>query len=310
MVTGAAGFIGSHFVDYVLENHPEDLVIGFDCLTYAGDMKNLASATINNRFEFVKGDIRKSDEVNPIVAKVDAIVNFAAETHVDRSISSSSEFVSTNVLGTNVLLEAALINKIEVFHQISTDEVYGSLLNESATEFFPLNPSSPYSASKSSADFIVQAFHKTHELNTRITRSSNNFGSRQYPEKLIPYFISRLIAGEKVHLYGDGTNVRDWIFVKDNVARIDRILRGGKNGNIYNIGSGNELTNLDITRKILALMKLSDDVITFVKDRPAHDFRYSLDISKLKEIANIPFTNFDQALEETINSYTRKRVTS
>ena len=282
MVTGAAGFIGSHFVEYVLENHPEDQVIGFDCLTYAGNMKNLELALPNKKFEFVKGDIRNYDEVDPIVARVDAIVNFAAETHVDRSISRSSEFISTNVLGLNVLLESALKHQTLIFHQISTDEVYGSVETGFSTEKDRLNPRSPYAASKASADLIVEAFRITHGLNTRITRASNNYGTRQFPEKLIPLFIEKILKKEKVPVYGNGENVRDWLDVRDHVYALNLVLRGNLVNHIYNIGGNVLLKNIEVTRLILSEFKLDNSAIEFIPDRKGHDFRYALDSSLLK----------------------------
>lgn len=285
MVTGAAGFIGSHFVDYVLENHPEDSIIGFDCLTYAGNMKNLELAMPNKRFEFVKGDIRNSDEVNPIVAKVDAIVNFAAETHVDRSITSSSEFISTNVLGVNVLLESSVASKVKIYHQISTDEVYGSVSSGYSTEEDKLAPRSPYAASKAAADLLVESFRITHGLNTRITRASNNYGSRQYPEKLIPLSILNLLSHKKISLYGNGKNIRDWLHVLDHVKAVDLILRNSSS-EIYNIGGNTLKSNLEIAKVLIAKLKLDETYLTFVEDRKGHDFRYALNNEKLMKSFN------------------------
>lgn len=310
MVTGAAGFIGSHFVDYVLENHPEDQVIGFDCLSYAGNMKNLELAIPNKRFEFVKGDIRNTDEVDPVVAKVDAIVNFAAETHVDRSIASSIDFISTNVLGVNVLLESALKNQTSVFHQISTDEVYGSVESGFSKEEDKLMPRSPYAASKASADLLVESFRVTHGLNTKITRASNNYGIRQYPEKLIPLFITKLLRGEKVPLYGTGANIRDWLFVLDHARAVDLVFRGSASRNIFNISGENLKTNKEITQIILQKIGLTDDRVEFVRDRKGHDFRYAVDNSNLKAEYDfnvntdfeIELTRVIQSIEKSINS--------
>lgn len=303
MVTGAAGFIGSHFVDHVLENHPEDQVIGFDCLTYAGNMKNLELAIPNKQFEFVKGDIRNHNEVDSVVARVDAIINFAAETHVDRSIASSSEFVSTNVLGVNVLLESAIKNKISIFHQISTDEVYGSVEIGYSLESDKLSPRSPYAASKAAADFLVDSFRITHGLNTRITRASNNYGTRQYPEKLIPFFISRLLKGEKVPVYGTGENVRDWLHVSDHVYAIDLVFRNNNLNNIFNVSGDNLKTNLEITQLILGILGLDKTYIEFVDDRKGHDFRYALDGSKILKTYNFkPKGDLETELAKLISS--------
>ena len=294
MVTGAAGFIGSHFVDHVLENHPEDQVIGFDCLTYAGNMKNLELAMPNKRFEFVKGDIRNPDEVESVMARVDAIINFAAETHVDRSIASSNEFISSNVLGVNVLLESALKYRTSIFLQISTDEVYGSVQYGTSLETDRLNPSSAYSASKAAADLLVGSFHTTHRLNTRITRASNNYGLRQYPEKLIPLSIERLIKNEKIPVYGNGQNIRDWQNVHDHVKGIYMVLEHGKPGEIYNLGGNNLKTNLEIITLLLEASNKDSSSLEYVADRKGHDFRYAMDCSKAnKHLGYKPERNFE-----------------
>lgn len=304
MVTGAAGFIGSHFVDFVLKNHPEDMVIGFDCLTYAGNMHNLEAALASNKFEFVKGDIRNSNEVNSIVSKVDAVVNFAAETHVDRSIVSASDFVSTNVLGTNVLLQAALDSNLGIFHQISTDEVYGSISSGRSQEDAKLNPSSPYSASKASADLLVHSYQQTHGLNTRITRASNNYGIRQFPEKLIPLFVTNLLNNKPVPIYGTGENIRDWLSVYDHVCGVYLALTRGKTGAIYNLGGDNEMTNLEIITLLADLINAKRDLLINVADRKGHDFRYSINSNKArKELGYKVERNFRAEIEVLISHF-------
>lgn len=303
-MTGAAGFIGSHFVDYVLENHPEDMVIGFDCLTYAGNMQNLESALPSNRFEFIKGDIRNSDEVVTVMTKVDAIVNFAAESHVDRSISSSSEFISTNVLGTNVLLEAAIKFPSIVFYQVSTDEVYGSIDQGLSSECDKLEPRSPYAASKASADLMVMAFGSTHDLDFRISRASNNYGTRQFPEKLIPVAITKLLKNEKMPIYGKGLNIRDWLYVKDHVRAISEILHNSKKSLIYNIGGDELLTNLEVANILIKFASKKQEMIEFVDDRKGHDFRYALSNNLIKNDFNFePTSKLIDCLPELFEYY-------
>lgn len=303
LVTGGAGFIGSHFVDLALtDQFPEiSSVIVLDKLTYAGKLSNLDKAVNHHNFEFVQGDICDQTLVNSITSRVDAIINFAAESHVDRSIENSSEFVRTNILGTHVLLEAARENNLKKYIQISTDEVYGSIPQGTWDENEPLLPNSPYSASKAAADLLVRAYFVTYGLNINITRCSNNFGPRQDPEKLIPNFLLKLINDEKVPVYGDGQNIRDWLYVADHCQGIYLTLVKGKAGEIYNIGGGTELTNLEITKKLLILAGRDETSITFVKDRLGHDRRYAVDFSKIAALGYRPDSDFDQNLEKTFS---------
>ena len=309
LVTGGAGFIGSNFVEMALtDQFPEiSSVLVLDKLTYAGKLENLSSVAQNPSFEFVQGDICDVALVNDLVSRVDAIINFAAESHVDRSIENSSEFIRTNVLGTQVLLDSAKKHKIKKFIQISTDEVYGSILSGSWDESSPLLPNSPYSASKAAADLLARAYFVTHGLNINITRCSNNFGPKQDPEKLIPNFILKLRQGEKVPVYGDGLNVRDWLYVSDHCLGIYLNLTKGAPGEIYNIGGGTELNNLELTKKLLNLFDKSENFIEFVSDRPGHDRRYSVDYSKIQSLGYSPRLDFDLVLKLTIdwflNSY-------
>lgn len=314
LVTGGAGFIGSHFIDMHLELHPEDSVVCLDKLTYAGSMDNLASAQKNEHFRFVKGDIcdrellkRLFDDVRP-----DKVVNFAAESHVDRSIASPQVFLETNYMGTAALLDASLEYKVKRFHQISTDEVYGDLpleTDEKFTEETLLSPHSPYSASKAAADMLVLAYYKTYGLNVTVSRCSNNYGERQYPEKLIPLAVKKAVSGERIPIYGDGRNVRDWIYVKDHCKAVEIILENGKAGEIYNIGADNELSNLELIGKVIdALEKLGvKDVETeFVPDRKGHDRRYAVSAEKLRrELGAFPLTGLDEKLPEVIQWFVR-----
>jgi dTDP-glucose 4,6-dehydratase len=312
LVTGGAGFIGSHFVEMALTDQFSQIssVIVLDKLTYAGKLANLNKVANNPNFDFVKGDICDIDLVSSLASKVDAVINFAAESHVDRSIENSSEFVRTNVLGTQVLLEAAKIHNLKKFLQVSTDEVYGSILEGSWDENQPLLPNSPYSASKASADLLVRAYFVTHGLNVSITRSSNNFGPKQDPEKLIPSFILKLNRGEKVPVYGDGLNVRDWLFVEDHCNGIYITLTQGTPGEIYNIGGGTELNNLGITKELLRLAGKDETSIEFVSDRLGHDYRYSVDYSKLGKLGYRPNMNFDQNLKSTYLWYLKEYTTN
>jgi dTDP-glucose 4,6-dehydratase len=305
LVTGGAGFIGSNFVEMALtDQFPEvSSVIVLDKLTYAGRLENLNNALNNPNFEFVQGDICDVELVNNLASKVDAIVNFAAESHVDRSIQDSSEFVRTNILGTQVLLDAAKKYNVGRFVQVSTDEVYGSILEGSWDENEPLQPNSPYSASKAAADLLVRAYFTTHGLNVNITRCSNNFGPRQNAEKLIPNFVTRLSRNEKVPLYGDGKNIRDWIFVTDHCRGIYLVLIKGLPGEIYNIGGGVEITNLEITKSLLQIMGKDESYIEYVDDRLGHDRRYSVDSSKIRKLGFSPNSNFEENLILTTNWY-------
>jgi dTDP-glucose 4,6-dehydratase len=307
LVTGGAGFIGSNFVRYMLAKHPDYQLVNLDKLTYAGNLDNLSDVEDHANYQFVRGDVCDIDLVNGIVeADINAIVHFAAESHVDRSIYDPSIFVKTNVLGTQVLLESALKFKIDRFIQVSTDEVYGSLGKEgSSTETSPLLPNSPYSASKASADLLVRSYFETFGIPAIITRCTNNYGPYQFPEKLIPLFITNALFDQELPIYGDGLYVRDWIFVEDHCKALDVVLHKGKVGEIYNIGGGNERTNLEITHLILKSIGKPESLIKHVKDRPAHDRRYSLDCSKIKaELSWQPETSFEKGISKTVDWYT------
>ncbi|MCX5885255.1 MAG: dTDP-glucose 4,6-dehydratase [Proteobacteria bacterium] len=310
LVTGGAGFIGSNFIRYLLNHHPAHTIINIDKLTYAGNLDNLKDVEGNHRYFFVRGDIADSECVTKIIDDgVDAIVNFAAESHVDRSIEDAGIFLKTNVLGTQVLLEAGRRKGIKRFIQVSTDEVYGSLGPEgSFTEDSPLKPNSPYAASKTAADLLVRAYYKTFGFPGIITRCSNNYGPYQFPEKLIPLFITNALAQEPLPLYGDGLNIRDWIQVEDHCRAIDLILHQGAIGEIYNIGGGAEKTNLELTRIILKKLNRPETLIRYVKDRPGHDRRYAIDPGKLKrELGWKPLYTFERGIEETIRWYGENR---
>lgn len=307
-MTGGAGFIGSNFVEMALtDQFPEiSSVLVLDKLTYAGKLTNLSSVEDNPNFEFIQGDICDVELVNNLAKKVDAIINFAAESHVDRSIENSSEFIRTNVLGTQVLLDSAKKYKIKRFIQVSTDEVYGSILTGSWDESSPLLPNSPYSASKAAADLLVRAYFVTHGLNVSITRCSNNFGPRQDPEKLIPSFILKLSQDQKIPVYGDGLNVRDWLHVDDHCLGIYLALTKGSPGEIYNIGGGTELNNLELTRMLLNLFDKSEDSIEYVSDRLGHDRRYSVNDSKIKSLGYKSSQNFEADLELTVKWFLKE----
>ncbi|MCR4663333.1 MAG: dTDP-glucose 4,6-dehydratase [Endomicrobiaceae bacterium] len=307
LVTGGAGFIGSNFVRYMLNKHKDYKIVNLDLLTYAGNIKSLDDIKDNPNYLFVKGDITDNKLVDKIVSdnKIDVIINFAAESHVDRSITNPDIFVKTNILGTQNLLEVAKKYKIEKFFQISTDEVYGSLGKTGFfTEKTPLSPNSPYSASKASADLLVMAYHHTFDLNVNITRCSNNYGPYQFPEKLIPLFITNALDNKQVPLYGDGLNIRDWLFVEDHCSAIDTVLHKGKNGEIYNVGGNNEKTNKYITDTILKYLGKDNSLIKYVADRLGHDRRYAIDATKIKEELDWqPQYKFEQAIEKTIEWY-------
>lgn len=305
LVTGGAGFIGSNFVSMAMTNQFPEIteVIVLDKLTYAGKLSNLHEVINSPNLTFVQGDICDPGIVDHIASGTDAIINFAAESHVDRSIQDSTEFIKTNVLGTQVLLEAAKKYSVKKFLQVSTDEVYGSILEGSWTENSPLEPNSPYSASKAAADLLVRSYFVTHGLNVNITRSSNNFGPRQDPEKLIPNFILRLKRGEKIPVYGDGLNVRDWLYVEDHCKGLYEVLIKGIPGDVYNIGGGKELTNLELTSILLRLMSKTQSSIDFVPDRAGHDRRYSLSHEKISTLGYKPSGDFEELLMHTIDSY-------
>ena len=307
LITGGAGFIGSNFIHRIVESHPDLEIINLDLLTYAGNPDNLKGIDKDPRYTFIKGDICNRDLVNAILKKnqVDAIVHFAAESHVDRSIVDSLDFVRTNVTGTYNLLECARLHSIQKFMHISTDEVYGSTPEGSFTETDMLSPSSPYSASKAGSDLLALSYFKTHKLPVIVTRCTNNYGPYQFPEKLIPFFVTNLIEGKKVPVYGTGKNVRDWIHVNDHCRALEFLLRKGVPGEIYNIGGGNERTNLEITHKILSLLKRDKSMIDYVKDRPGHDFRYSVDCSKLRSLGWMPEYSFDDGLAATVTWYSQ-----
>jgi dTDP-glucose 4,6-dehydratase len=305
LITGGAGFIGSNFIHYTLKHHKKDEVVNFDKLTYCGNLENLRDIETDPRYKFIKGDICDAKLVEKVFQKEkpDFILNFAAETHVDRSIKNPKNFTQKNILGTHTLLEASRKYNIKKFLQISTDEVYGSIKKGKFKEIDSLLPNSPYAASKAGADLLVRSYYKTFNLPILITRSSNNFGPYQYPEKLIPLFITNILQGKKVPLYGTGLNVRDWIYVLDNCAGIDIVLRKGKIGEIYNIGGGNEKTNLEIAKIILKELGKDESWIEYVKDRPGHDFRYALDTRKIIKLGWKPKYSFEKAIKETIKWY-------
>ncbi|HDP70189.1 MAG TPA: dTDP-glucose 4,6-dehydratase [Actinobacteria bacterium] len=303
LITGGAGFIGSNFIRYMLKVHPNYKIINLDKLTYAGNLDNLKDIEKNPNYSFIKGDICDTSLVLKLAKEVDVVINFAAESHVDRSIESPDEFISTNIFGTNNLLKSAFDAKIKRFIQISTDETYGSIESGSFKETDSLFPNSPYSASKASGDLIARSYWKTYGFPVIVTRSTNNFGPYQYPEKLIPLFVTNVLENKKVPLYGDGLNVRDWLYVKDNCEAIDLILHKGKEGEIYNIGAKNELSNIEITKMVLDVLGKDENFIEHVTDRPGHDRRYSVDILKIKKLGWNPQHDFDEALKLTVNWY-------
>lgn len=304
-VTGGAGFIGNCFIRHMLQKYSNYKIINLDALTYAGNLENLYDVKDNPNYEFVNGDICDKDLVTQIVSGVDMIVNFAAETHVDRSITGPEIFIETNIKGTMTLLQAAKEFNIERYLQVSTDEVYGTLGDTGYfTETTPIAPNSPYSASKAGADMLVRAYYETYKVPTLITRCSNNYGPYQYPEKLIPFFISRLLRGEKVPVYGDGLNVRDWLYVYDHCAAIDAVLHKGRVGEVYNIGGHNEKTNLEITHLILDAMNKDESSIEYVQDRLGHDRRYAISNDKItSELGWKPSVTFEEGILLTIDWY-------
>lgn len=310
LVTGGAGFIGSNFVYYELDNYPNDEVICLDKLTYAGNLETLETAMKNSKFKFVKGDIADRAFVDELFAseKPDVVVNFAAESHVDRSIENPEIFLQTNVIGTSVLMDACRKYGNIRYHQVSTDEVYGDLPLDRPDLFFtettPLHTSSPYSASKASADLLVQAYYRTYKLPVTISRCSNNYGPYHFPEKLIPLMIANALNDKKLPVYGKGENIRDWLYVEDHCSAIDLIIRKGKIGEIYNIGGHNERTNLEVVKTIIKELGKSEDLIEFVTDRPGHDRRYAIDPTKIhNELGWLPATKFDDGIKKTIEWY-------
>ncbi|PIX77418.1 MAG: dTDP-glucose 4,6-dehydratase [bacterium (Candidatus Ratteibacteria) CG_4_10_14_3_um_filter_41_18] len=303
LITGGCGFIGSNFIHYFLKKHPEDSLVNLDNLSYAGNLENLRDIENNPNYCFIKGDICDKKVVEEAMRNCEALINFAAESHVDRSIKEAKPFIQTNVVGVFTLLEVARKSGISRFIQVGTDESYGSIKRGSFSEESPLQPNSPYAATKAAADLLVRSYFITYRLPVMITRSSNNFGPYQYPEKLIPLFITNLMENKKVPLYGRGKNIRDWLYVEDNCKAIDLILIKGKLGEIYNISGGNERTNLTITEAILKNMHQGKEMIELVKDRPGHDFRYSLNNRKIRKLGWKPEVSFREGLIKTIRWY-------
>ncbi len=310
LITGAAGFIGSNFVFHMLEAHPDYDIVGLDSLTYAGNLETLAPVMDNPRFKFVKIDITDKEAVDKLFAEenFDKVVNFAAESHVDRSIEDPGLFLRTNILGTQVLMDASIKNNVSRFHQVGTDEVYGDLPLDRPDLFFvetmPLTASSPYSASKASADLLVMAYHRTYGLPVTISRCSNNYGPYQFPEKLIPLMIANALADKPLPVYGEGLNVRDWLYVEDHCRAIDLILENGRVGEVYNIGGHNEKANIEVVKIILAQLGKPESLITYVTDRKGHDQRYAIDPTKIhNELGWLPETKFEDGIRKTIQWY-------
>ena len=311
-MAGGAGFIGSNFIHYMLETYPDYFIVNYDKLTYAGNLENLKDVEGSNNYEFVHGDIADLDKLKEVMIEhdIDHVINFAAETHVDRSIhGGAKEFVMTNTLGVQMLLDAAKEVGIKKMVNVSTDEVYGALgLDEDRlfTEETNIMPNMPYAAAKAGGDLMCNAYHATHGVPVIVTHCSNNYGPYQYPEKLIPFFVFKAMNDEKLPIYGDGRNVRDWIQVRDHAKALDLLLHEGKSGEVYNIGSDNERNNLEVTKLILKILGKSEDLITYVKDRPGHDRRYAIDASKIMELGwepDYPREKFEEGLEETIEWY-------
>ena len=310
LVTGGAGFIGSNFIYYMLEKHPGYKIVCLDALTYAGNLETLEEAMKNPDFRFVKGDITDREVVRGLFAeeKFDIVVNFAAESHVDRSIETPEVFLKTNILGTQVLMDVSREFGIKRYHQVSTDEVYGDLPLDKPELFFtedtPIHTSSPYSASKAAADLLVMAYHRTYNFPATISRCSNNYGPYHFPEKLIPLMIANALADKPLPVYGEGLNVRDWLYVKDHCSAIDLIIHGGKVGEVYNIGGHNERANIDVVKTILKELNKPESLITYVTDRKGHDMRYAIDPTKIHTELNwLPETKFDDGIKLTIKWY-------
>ncbi len=304
LVTGGAGFIGSNFVRSIIDNAKYEKITILDSLTYAGNFDNLNSILGSKKLVLIRGDICNFEIVSEVTKGTDVIVNFAAESHVDRSIANPYQFLNTNVLGAQNLLSAALKNRVDKFIQVSTDEVYGSINEGSWTEDWPLSPNSPYSASKASADLLTLSYYKTFGLDVSITRCSNNYGPYQFPEKMIPLFVTNLLQDKKIPIYGTGNNIRDWIYVEDHCCGIEKAIELGKPGHIYNFGGGNEITNFELSKMILDYFQFDLDKIDYVEDRKGHDFRYSVSIEKsLNELSWKPIKNFKDGLFETIEWY-------
>jgi dTDP-glucose 4,6-dehydratase len=307
LITGGAGFIGSNFVRYLIRKYPEYKIVVYDKLTYAGNQNNLLEVHDDPRYKFERGDIADKHTLEQVIHQheIDTIVNFAAESHVDRSILEPDAFIHTDVVGTYVLLEAARALKLERFHQVSTDEVYGSIPVGFFKEGDPMEPNSPYAASKAGGELMVRAYHETYGLNTVVTRGSNTFGPYQYPEKVAPLFITNAIDNEPLPLYGDGMQVRDWLYVEDHCSGIDLVLHRGEAGEVYNLGGSNERHNIDVTHLILKLLDKPETLIKPVTDRPGHDRRYALDCAKLKALGWTPSRDFETAMAETVAWYTK-----
>ncbi len=303
LITGGCGFIGSNFIHYVLAKYPEYRVVNLDKLTYAGNPANLIELAGGDRYRFVEGDICDPATVGPLVAEADIVVNFAAESHVDRSIMGGAEFVQTNFNGTYTLLDSAVKHGIERFHQISTDEVYGSINEGAWTEEWPLAPRNPYSSTKASAELLVRAYHITHGLPAVTTRASNNIGPFQYPEKRVPLYISNAIDDLPLPVYGDGSQVRDHLYVEDHCSAIDLVLHQGEIGEIYNVGGENDATGLEVAKVILKRLGKDESLLTFVTDRSGHDQRYALDSSKVQALGWLPASDFRVAMERTVDWY-------
>jgi len=306
LVTGGAGFIGSNFIRYFLRTYPESAVVNLDKLTYAGNLDNLSDLQSHPGYRFILGDICDVEVVRDILAqRIDAVVHFAAESHVDRSIADAREFIRTNVQGTGTLLEASRRAKLPRFLHVSTDEVYGTIApGESADEQCPLQPNSPYAASKAASDLLVRSFWQTYRFPALLTRSSNNYGPYQFPEKFLPLMITNALEGQPLPVYGDGLNERDWVFVEDHCRSLDRVLHSGHPGETYNIGYGQGLTNLSVVRRLLQILHKPEDQITFVEDRPGHDRRYALDTGKIRrELGWEPTVTFEDGLLRTIEWY-------
>ena len=309
LVTGGAGFIGSNYIHYLFEKYDNDVkIINIDKLTYAGNLENLVDVQEKQNYRFVKGDICDADIIDPLVKEADIVVNFAAESHVDRSIGAPDDFIKTDVYGAFVLLEAARKYGVEKFIQISTDEVYGSIIDGSFKETDVLEPSSPYSASKAGADRLAFSYFVTYGLPVVITRCSNNYGPYQYPEKLIPLFVTNALQDKSLPIYGDGKNIRDWIYVQDHCDAVEFLIHHGENGQVYNIGGGNERMNIEITDLILEYLKKPDSLKTYVQDRLGHDRRYSVDTSKIEHLGWTPGHTFEEAMHSTIQWYVDNKI--
>ena len=314
LITGGSGFIGSNYVHYCIQKYSNNQITVLDKLTYAGNINNIIDLINTKKIKFIQGDIADKNFIKKVFfdEKFNIVINFAAETHVDKSIDNPDIFVNTNIVGTNNLLLESMRNDVDHYHQISTDEVYGDLGNNSInyfTENMPINPSSPYAASKAASDVLALSYYKTYKFPVTISRCSNNYGPYQFPEKLIPYFFQLALQNKSLPVYGDGKNIRDWLYVEDHCCAIDLILKSKKYGEVYNIGGNNEYTNIEITKFILKFLDKSDKLITFVKDRNAHDRRYAIDSTKIKKELNWkPLITFEEGIQKTFEWYNNNRV--